>query len=173
VRISQPSRDGSVLDVPAPLHPELDETIGDLRDRTESQRCTLRLNVPGGYAFPVVSESCGPGVASLRDFQTLPQLAGPTFRRMQREHGLVVQNDCRAAAAGADEEFAEPYFRQLIELYGGMSAFIAVPVFIWGELEGVVSVHALGHPRAWAGVDIAAAEAAADAITHALDCPQT
>jgi GAF domain-containing protein len=125
--------------------------------------------VPGDYAFPVVSESCAAGVESLRDFRTLPQLDGPTFRRMQREQGMVVQNDCRAAAAGADEEFAEPYFRRLIELYGGMSAFIAVPVFVGGELEGVISVHALGAPRTWSPRDIEAAETAAAVVVDSLE----
>ena len=146
----------------------LDRIIAELRLRTASERCTLRLNVAGDYEFPVICEDRRADVHSLRDFRTLPQLAGPTFRRILRERETIVQNDCRLAAAGADPEFAEPYFRDLIELYGGMSAFIAAPVFIGGELEGVVSVHALGTPRAWTGTEVAAAEQAADSIADAV-----
>jgi GAF domain-containing protein len=146
----------------------LDRIIAELRLRTASDRCTLRLNIAGDYEFPVICEERRADVDSLRDFRTLPQLAGPTFRRILRERQTVVQNDCRSAAAGADPEFAEPYFRDLIELYGGMSAFIAAPVFITGELEGVVSVHALGAPRTWTADEVATAEQAAGSIAGAI-----
>jgi GAF domain-containing protein len=157
-----------MLDRSAVPEPLLEDAISDLRSRTSSERCTLRLNVAGDYAFPVVCEALAPGVASLRDFRELPQLDGPTFRRIRREKSMVVQNDCRAAAAGADEEFAEPYFLQLIELYGGMSAFIAAPVWIGEQLEGVISVHALGAPRTWTPADIQATEDAQAAVRNAL-----
>jgi GAF domain-containing protein len=162
-----------VLDRSAVPEPLLEDAISDLRSSTSSERCTLRLNVAGDYAFPVICEALAPGVASLRDFRTLPQLDGPTFRRIRREKSVVVQNDCLAAAAGADEEFAEPYFRRLIELYGGMSAFIAAPVWIGEQLEGVISVHALGAPRTWSAADIEATEDAQAAVQNALDATRS
>jgi GAF domain-containing protein len=157
-----------MLDRLAVPEPQLESAIGELRMETSSERCTLRLNVAGDYAFPVICEALAPGVASLRDFRTLPQLDGPTFRRIRREKSMVVQNDCRAAAAGADAEFAEPYFRRLIELYGGMSAFIAAPVWIGKHLEGVISVHALGAPRTWSAADIQATANAQAAVRDAI-----
>ncbi len=146
----------------------LEEIVSDLHAQVGCERCTLRLDVPGDYAFPVVCEAVSPGVASLRSFTTLPQQQGPTFRRIARERTLVVQNDCRRAAAGDDPEFAEPYFRELIDLYGGMAAFIAAPVWNGAELEGVVSLHALGRPRVWSPADVAAAERAQKLVTDAL-----
>ena len=157
-----------MLDRLAVPEPQLESAIGELRTETSSERCTLRLNVASDYAFPVICEALAPGVASLRDFRTLPQLDGPTFRRIRREKSMVVQNDCRAAAAGADAEFAEPYFRRLIELYGGMSAFIAAPVWIGKRLEGVISVHALGAPRTWSAADIQATANAQAAVRDAI-----
>jgi GAF domain-containing protein len=157
-----------VLDASALPAAALDRAMDDLLGRTASDRCTLRLNVPGDYDFPVVAEALAPGVESLRPFRTLPQLQGPTFRRMLRERATVVQDDCRAAAAGADAEFAEPYFRQLIELYGGMSAFIAAPVFVAGAIEGVISVHTLGAPRSWTPDEIAAAESVSARVARAV-----
>jgi GAF domain-containing protein len=146
----------------------LQGVVDELRAQIDCERCTLRLDVPGAYSFPVVCEALAPGVASLRSFTTLPQLAGPTFRRIARERTLVVQNDCRHAAAGGDPEFAEPYFRALIDLYGGMAAFIAAPIWRGAELEGVISLHALGEPRAWSATDVAAAERAQHHVTEML-----
>jgi GAF domain-containing protein len=153
---------------------ELQTMTADLQRRVNCNRCTLRLDVPGDYAFPVVCEALSPGVASLRSFTTLPQLEGPTFRRIRRERGLVIQNDCRAAAEGDDPEFAEPYFRTLMELYGGMAAFIAVPVWNGAELEGVISLHALGDPSIWSASEIDAAERAQQRVKDALrNVPRT
>lgn len=161
-----------MLDRSTVPEPQLENVVRELRTKTSSERCTLRLNVAGDYAFPVICEALAPGVASLRNFRTLPQLDGPTFRRIRREKSMVVQNDCHAAAAGADKEFAEPYFRQLIELYGGMSAFIAAPVWIGEHLEGVISVHALGAPRTWSAADIQATANAQATVREAIDPTQ-
>jgi GAF domain-containing protein len=147
---------------------ELQAITADVHRRVDCHRCTLRLDVPGDYAFPVVCEALSRGVASLRSFTTLPQLEGPTFRRIRRERGLVIQNDCRAAAEGDDPEFAESYFRTLMDLYGGMAAFIAVPVWNGSELDGVISLHALGDPRVWSASEINVAEHAQQRVTDAL-----
>jgi GAF domain-containing protein len=102
-------------------------------------------------------------------FRTLGQVEGPTFRRILREREMVVQNDCYAAANGADAEYSEDYFRDLIELYGGMAAFIATPVWLDGRLEGVISLHQLGHAREWSDADVAAAAAAGESVRAVLE----
>ena len=102
-------------------------------------------------------------------FRTLGQVEGPTFRRILREREMVVQNDCYAAANGADAEYSEDYFRDLIELYGGMAAFIATPVWLRDRLEGVISLHQLGHAREWSEADVAAAATAGDSVRAVLE----
>jgi GAF domain-containing protein len=103
------------------------------------------------------------------EFRTLGQVEGPTFRRILREREMVVQNDCYAAANGADAEFSEDYFRDLIELYGGMAAFIATPIWLHDRLEGVISLHQLGHPREWSQADVAAATSAGESVRAVLE----
>lgn len=147
---------------------ELETIIDELRLGTDGSRCTLRLDIPGDYAFPVVCESLAPGVESLMDFRTVGQVEGPTFRRILREREMVVQNDCRAAASGGDSEFSEDYFRELIDMYGGMAAFIATPVWLDGKLEGVISLHQLGHAREWTAGEIALAAAAGESVRAVL-----
>jgi GAF domain-containing protein len=102
-------------------------------------------------------------------FRTLGQVEGPTFRRILREREMVIQDDCYAAANGADAEYSEDYFRDLIELYGGMAAFIATPVWVDGRLAGVISLHQLGHARKWSAADVAAAAAAGESVRVVLE----
>jgi GAF domain-containing protein len=136
--------------------------VDELLAATGASRCTLRLDVPGDYPFPAVHEALAPGAGSLLDFRELPQLAGPTFHKLLRDGKLVVMDDCAAAVDGGDPDYTRErdYFVRLMELYGGMAAFIAVPVIVRGEVRGVVSLHQLGAPREWSPADVRAAEEA-------------
>ena len=58
---------------------ELEAIIAELRPATDGSRCTLRLDIPGDYAFPVVCESLAPGVDSLMEFRTVGQVEGPNL----------------------------------------------------------------------------------------------
>ena len=44
----------------------------------------------------------------------------------------------------------------MLDTYGGLAAQIVTPIFSDGRLEAIVSVHALGAPRAWSDEDTAA-----------------
>ena len=138
--------------------------VSELRSATNASRVTLRQDVPGDYLYPVTHEALDEGVESLRDFRVLDQVSSPTFKRIGRERQMIVQEDCRAAAAGADPEYAVDYHRDLIELYGGLSAFIALPVFIGERLSAVISVHELRGPRRWSAEEIEVSRAAAEQV---------
>lgn len=151
-----------------PLSTRFQALVEELRAATNAHRVTLRQDVPGEYAFPVTHEALAAGVASLKDFTDLDQLDSPTFGRILRERSTVVQNDCRAAANGADAEFAGEYHRRLIDLYGGMAAFITAPVWIGDRLVGAISVHELDGPRNWTSDEVERTKAAAEQVSHAL-----
>jgi GAF domain-containing protein len=134
--------------------------LADLLAATGASRVTLRRDVPGEYAFPVVEEALAPGVGSLREERSVHLPTQPVVLELQRGR-QVVQHDCRAA-------FDDPAFRRMLDAYGGLAAQIVTPVFADGRLEAIVSVHQLGAPRAWTAAETAAASAAAARVRELL-----
>lgn len=131
-----------------------------LRAATGADRVTLRRDLPGEYAFPVVEEALGPDARSLREERSVHLPTQPVVREVARGR-QVVQDDCRAADA-------DPAFQQMLDAYGGLAAQIVTPVFRDGRLEAIVSVHVLGAPRTWTSEDVAAATAAAERVRGLL-----
>lgn len=132
---------------------EIARVLADLLDATGASRVTLRRDVPGPYAFPVVEEALAPGVASLRNERSVHLPTQPVVRELLQGR-QVVQDDCEAA-------YDDPAFRAMLEAYGGLAAQVVTPVIVDGRLEAIVSVHHLGAPRAWSADEVAAATAAA------------
>lgn len=139
---------------------ELAGVLADLLAATAASRVTLRRNVPGGYAFPVVGEALADGVASLREERSVHLPTQPVVRELAAGQ-QVVQDDCRAA-------YDDVSFRRMLDAYGGLAAQIVTPVFADGRLEAIVSVHQLGAPRAWTADEVAAASAAAARVRELL-----
>lgn len=139
---------------------ELASVLSDLLEATAASRVTLRRDVPGPYAFPVVEEALAPGVASLRDERSVHLPTQPVVRELLQGR-QVVQDDCEAA-------YDDPAFRAMLEAYGGLAAQVVTPVIVDGRLEAIVSVHHLGAPRAWSGDEVAAASAAAARVQELL-----
>src|SRR2546421_649267 len=73
----------------------------------------------------------------------------------------VVQDDCLAASA-------EPHFREMLELYGGLRAQIVTPVVRNGRVAAIVSLHQLGRTRHWSNEEIAASSRAAQRVGELL-----
>lgn len=144
--------------------------VDDLLMSLQAHRVTLRQDLPGDYAFPVTHEACAPGVASLRDFTALGQVQGPTFVKMLRDKEAVVVADSTVAIHGGDEDYSEhrAYFEELMDLYGGMAAFVAAPVVVDEEVVGVISVHQLGDPREWTDTEVERVCAAAHEVAGQL-----
>jgi GAF domain-containing protein len=138
------------------IQPILEELLA----RTGASRVTLRADVPGDYAFPVVEEALAPGVGSLRDERTVDLRTQPVVALLQRGE-QVVQHDTRAA-------FDDPTFHRMLDAYGGLAAQIVTPVFVDGELKAIVSLHQLGSPREWRDDDIAACTRAAEHVAQRL-----
>jgi GAF domain-containing protein len=139
---------------------DLAVVLADLLAATGASRVTLRRDVPGEYAFPVVEEALAPGVGSLREERSVHLPTQPVVLELQRGR-QVVQEDCRAA-------FDDPAFRRMLDAYGGLAAQIVTPVFAGERLEAIVSVHQLGAPRAWTAAETAAASAAAARVRELL-----
>jgi len=138
----------------------IDSLLGDLRVALRADRVTLRQDVPGDYAFPVTVEALGTGVGSLRDERTVDLRKQPVVALLRRGE-QVVQDDTRGA-------FDDPAFHRMLDTYGGLAAQIVTPIFGDGRLEAIVSVHALGKPRAWSDEDTAACRRAADRVRDLL-----
>lgn len=127
---------------------------------TGASRVTLRRDVEGPTAFPVVAEALAPGVGSLREERTVHLPTQPVVQEMQRGN-QVVQDDCAAA-------FDDPAFQAMLDTYGGLAAQIVTPIQIDGRLEAILSLHQLGAPRTWTDVEITAATSTADRLRELL-----
>jgi GAF domain-containing protein len=134
--------------------------LAELLAATRASRVTLRRDVPGAYAFPVVEEVLAPGVASLREERSVDLPSQPVVRELLLGR-QVVQDDCRAA-------YEDEAFQRMLVAYGGLAAQIVTPVAVGGRLAAIVSVHQLGAPRRWAAGDVAAASAAAEQLRELL-----
>jgi GAF domain-containing protein len=104
----------------------------ELRDRTGASRTTLRIDDEPGVEFPVKAEALAPGINSIAGDNTIAIRASATFRWVDRERRILVQEDLLAADPAPAPE--------LIQRYGGRAQMLA-PVQSGGELVGLVSVH--------------------------------
>jgi hypothetical protein len=123
--------------------------LQELLERTGASRVTLRQDVPGAYAFPVVEEALASGVGSLRDEHSVHLPTQPVVLEIQKGN-QVVQHDSKAA-------FADPDYQRMLEVYGGMRAQIVTPIVVDGTVRAIVSLHQLGAPRGWTEAEIALA----------------
>ena len=138
----------------------LEDVLGDLLETTRASRVTLRRNLPGESAFPVVAEALAPGAASLREERSVHLPSQPVVLEMLRGR-QVVQDDCAAA-------LDDPAFHRMRETYGGLAAQIVTPVMPDGAVAGIVSLHQLGSPRHWTEAEIEACRAAAARVAELI-----
>lgn len=140
--------------------PSVRDVLEEVLATTGASRVTLRRDLPGADAFPVVEEALAPGVGSLRAERSVHLPSQPVVRDVRQ--GLqVVQDDCRTA-------HDDPAFTRMLEVYGGLAAQIVTPVVVHGALEGILSVHQLHEPRRWTPAEIDAATSAAGRIAELL-----
>jgi GAF domain-containing protein len=140
--------------------PTLEDVLRDLLETTRASRVTLRRDLPGESAFPVVAEALAPGVGSLRAERSVHLPSQPVVLEMLRGR-QVVQDDAAAA-------YDDPAFQRMLDVYGGLAAQIVTPVMRDGTLDAIVSVHQLGAPRRWTDDEIAAAARAAERVSELL-----
>ena len=138
----------------------LEDVLRDLLETTRASRVTLRRDLPGESAFPVVAEALAPGVGSLRAERSVHLPSQPVVLEMLRGR-QVVQDDAAAA-------YDDPAFQRMLDVYGGLAAQIVTPVVRDGTLDAIVSVHQLGAPRRWTDDEIAAAARAAERVSELL-----
>jgi GAF domain-containing protein len=134
--------------------------LDELLAATRASRVTLRRDVPGDYAFPVVEEALAPGVGSRREERSVHLPGQPVVVELARGC-QVVQDDSRAA-------YDDPAYQRMLVVYGGLAAQIVTPIHEDGELAAIVSVHQLGTTREWTQADVAAASAAAERVRELL-----
>ena len=139
---------------------ELQAVLRELLAITGASRVTLRRDVPGEGAFPVVEEALAPGVASLRDERTVHLPTQPVVLEVQQGR-QVVQDDCAAA-------YDDPSFHAMLAAYGGLAAQIVTPVHVGGKLEAILSLHQLDIPRRWTEDEVDAATRAAERVAALL-----
>jgi GAF domain-containing protein len=138
----------------------LQDVLSELLETTGASRVTLRRDLPGESAFPVVAEALAPGVGSLREERSVHLPTQPVVLEVLQAR-QVVQDDASSA-------YDDPAFQRMLEVYGGLAAQIVTPVMRDGRLEAIVSVHQLGAPRRWTEDEIAAATRAARRVGELL-----
>ena len=138
---------------------EIDTILGELLSATGASRVTLRRDVPGDV-FPVSNEVLADGTPSIKGVATPDMARQPVVLEIQQGR-QVVQDDCASASA-------EPHFREMLELYGGLRAQIVTPIVREGRLAAIVSLHQLGRTRRWADEEIEAARQAARKVGELL-----
>jgi len=127
---------------------EIDAILGELLSATGASRVTVRQDVPGDV-FPVTHEVLGDGAPPITGVATPDMHRQPVVLEIQQGR-QVVQDDCLRASA-------EPHFREMLELYGGLRAQIVTPVVRDGRVAAIVSLHQLGRTREWTESEIEAA----------------
>jgi GAF domain-containing protein len=140
--------------------PRLEDLLRDLLETTRASRVTLRRDLSGKSAFPVVAEALAPGVGSLREERSVHLPSQPVVLELLRGR-QVVQDDAAAA-------YDDPAFQRMLDVYGGLAAQIVTPVMRDGTLEAIVSVHQLDAPRRWTDDEIAAATRTAERVSELL-----
>jgi GAF domain-containing protein len=138
---------------------EIDAILKELLSATGASRVTLRQDVPGDI-FPVTHEALADGAPSILGVPTPDMSRQPVVLEIQ-EGRQVVQDDCPHASA-------EPHFREMLELYGGLRAQIVTPVVSDGRVTAIVSVHQLGRTRRWSEVEVEIARRAAERVGELL-----
>ena len=134
------------------------DVVSDLLEELAASRVTLRRDVPGVSAFPVVEEALTPGTGSLRGETTVDLPTQPVVLEIQAGR-QVVQDDSRSA-------YDDPAFQQMLDTYGGLAAQIVTPVMVDGRLVAILSVHQLGATRSWKSEEIDTASRAAARIVE-------
>jgi GAF domain-containing protein len=142
------------------LPPELQGIVDALLAETGASRVTLRQDVAGD-TFPVTHEALAPGVASIMGVET-PNMAGQPVVLEVTAGRQVVQDDCEQAYP------SDRPFHEMRVLYGGLKAQIVTPVVVDGKVVAIVSVHQLGHARAWSERERASCSRAAATIGRLL-----
>jgi GAF domain-containing protein len=137
----------------------IDGILEELLATTGASRVTLRQDVPGDV-FPVTNEALADGTPSIKGVATPDMARQPVVLEVQQGR-QVVQDDCEAASA-------EPHFREMLELYGGLRAQIVTPVVREGRVAAIVSLHQLGRTRRWTETEIEAARDAARKVGELL-----
>jgi maleate isomerase len=132
---------------------ELERLLAD----TGASRTTLRLEDDDG-SLPVAGEARAEGIRSLRGEQ-LDVRASSTFQALDRDGGLLIQEDVRFADIPPPPE--------LIEIYGAQAQMLAA-LERDGRAVGVVSVHESKGPRPWTHSDRGALTRATAAMAEAL-----
>jgi GAF domain-containing protein len=138
---------------------EIDATLEELLSATGASRVTVRQDVPDDV-FPVTHEVLADGVPSILGVPTPNMSRQPVVLEIQQGR-QVVQDDCLRASA-------EPHFREMLELYGGLRAQIVTPVVRGGRVAAIVSLHQLGRTREWSEDEIAVARRAAERVGELL-----
>jgi GAF domain-containing protein len=135
----------------------LQAILDGLRAGLRVQRCTLRQNVSGAYAFPVTHESRADGVWSLRGDLTIVQTNQPVIMKMLAERAQVVQDDTRSAST-------EPVFHSMLKHYGDMRSQMVTPLFREDSMAAAISVHSLKDLHPWTPEETALARSASRLI---------
>ena len=138
----------------------LEDVLRDLLETTRASRVTLRRDVPGEQPFPVVEEVLAPGVESLRGETSVHLPSQPVVLEVTRGAQVVQDDSARA--------YDDPAFHRMLDAYGGLAAQIVTPVMRDGKLEGILSLHQLGAPRAWTADEVSAARRAAERVGELL-----
>src|SRR5438128_612262 len=105
----------------------------ELREATNADRVTIRLDDPDNPHLPVKAESLGAGVDSIRGDVLVGIKDSPVVTHLRDSKEILVQHDVFVV---------EPTAVGAFELYR-IRAQLLAPLFDGHELHGLISVHVL------------------------------
>jgi GAF domain-containing protein len=133
----------------------VDELLRELR----ASRVTLRLDDVPDEVFPVKAEALAPGINSIAGDRTIPIRESATFKWVQRERRVLVQDDILASPIAPAPALTGRY---------GARAQMLAPIFRGDDLVGLVSVHHVGEPRPWTSEEVALLKRAVERLQTEL-----
>ena len=140
--------------------------LADLMRATGAMRTTVRLDLPGlGWSVNTpCAEVLAAGARSMRGDASIDHRRARSIRWIEAHRRTLVQGD-----VFADPEMAPP--PALIAVFGTRAQMVAPVIGADGYLAGWVSAHFADGPRAFSEADIAAIEAARDAVAPLAEAP--
>ena len=138
------------------------QLVDGLLQELRAGRVTLRIDDVPGEVFPVKAEALAPGVNSIAGDRTLKIRESDTYRWVERERRVLVQDDILASPLAPAPALTGEY-RTLSQMLA--------PVFRGDRLVALVSVHHVGDVRHWTPDEIALVERAVEQLEADLARP--
>jgi GAF domain-containing protein len=148
------------------MAPALEAVLSRLLASTRAMRCTVRIDHPArGLSVNVpCAEVLAPGAASMMNNSAIDHRRAPSLRWVEKTRQILLQDDVFANPVTAPPP-------ALVRAFGTRSQMVAPLIGADDYMFGWVSAHFAEGPRPFTPADIAAIEAARQAVLQIEGMP--